>query len=89
MAAGMAQAPVSYTHLDVYKRQVQERLARGGLAALPVEALPEPIPIVMVYRTPWHQNDIVERFHDAAHALLQAASSASADMPSGSSSASR
>lgn len=71
------------------RRTVEERLARGSLVALPVEALPEPIPIVMVYRTPWHQDDIIERFHDAAHALLQAATSASADMPSGSSAASR
>lgn len=64
------------------RRTVEERLVRGSLAALPVETLPASVPIVMVYRTQWLQNETIERFHDAAYALLQATRSESAVTPS-------
>ena len=59
------------------RRTVAESLQRGTLVALPVSHLPPAIPIVVVHRAQSSQTDIVDRFHDAARALLQDASSAS------------
>jgi DNA-binding transcriptional LysR family regulator len=58
-------------------RTVAESLKRGTLVALPVLHLPPAIPIVVVHRAQCGQRAIVDRFHDAARALLQDASSAS------------
>lgn len=65
------------------QRTVKESLSKGTLVALSVKELPDSIPIVVVHRTQFHQTDIIERFHDAAHALLHAPSSSSIDIASG------
>lgn len=59
------------------RRTVAQSLKRGTLVALPVLHLPPAIPIVVVHRAQCGQRAIVDRFHDAARALLQDASSAS------------
>ncbi len=67
------------------KRTVQENLSKGTLVSLPVDPLPESIPIVVVYQSQAQQTDVIDRFHDAAHALLHAINSSSTDDPSESS----
>lgn len=67
------------------RRTVNESLSKGTLVALSVKDLPDSIPIVVVHQTQFHQTDIIERFHDAAHALLHAPSSSSTDIASGNS----
>lgn len=64
------------------KRTVKENLSKGTLVSLPVDPLPESIPIVVVYQTQAQQTDVIDRFHDAAHALLHATNSSSTDCPS-------
>lgn len=67
------------------KRTVKEKLNKGSLISLPVALLPEPIPIVVVHQNQTQQSDVIDRFHDAAHALLHSTNSSSTDDPSGSS----
>ena len=40
-ASGSIQTPVSYTHLDVYKRQVEGRIGRHTFFCAPVVREPE------------------------------------------------
>lgn len=64
------------------ERTVKENLSNGALASLSVDRLPESIPIVVVHQTHTQQTGVIDRFHDAAHALLHAANNSSTDDPS-------